>query len=149
MCKGDKNEKLFWNIVLALVFVLPAPTMARVSVNVGISLPPIVFGGPPELVVIPETNVYAVPDVDADIFSMAAGGGVHGKGNGTARITMIRVGDTIGGVHLFIEAYPPVGGMTTGKIVGKGINGINKEYPTSKFNKTGETGKKQALEETK
>jgi len=75
-------------------------------------------------------------------FSMAAGGGVHGKGNGTARITMIRVGDTIGGVHLFIEAYPPVGGMTTGKIVGKGINGINKEYPTSKFNKTGETGKK-------
>jgi hypothetical protein len=62
-------KKLFLiTILLALVFVLPVPTMAGVSVNVGVSLPPIVFGGPPELVVIPETNVYAVPDVDADIF---------------------------------------------------------------------------------
>ncbi|MFZ2399557.1 MAG: hypothetical protein WAW31_12950 [Smithella sp.] len=62
-------KKLFFGtLLLALVFVLPAPTMARVSVNVGISLPPIVFPGPPQLVVIPETNVYAVPDVDADIF---------------------------------------------------------------------------------
>jgi len=62
------KKLLFGTLFLALVFVLPAPAMARVSVNVGISLPPIVFGGPPELVVIPETNVYAVPDVDADIF---------------------------------------------------------------------------------
>ena len=62
-------KKLFLGtILLALVLVLPVPTMARVSVNVGVSLPPIVFGGPPELVVIPETNVYAVPGVDADIF---------------------------------------------------------------------------------
>ena len=55
-------------LFLALVFVLPVSTIARVNVNVGVSLPPIVFGGPPELVVIPETNVYAVPGVDADIF---------------------------------------------------------------------------------
>jgi hypothetical protein len=72
---------------------------------------------------------------------MVVGGGVRGKGNGTARGTMIQVGATIEGVHLFIEVYPPVGGITTGRIVGKGINGINKEYPTNKFNRTGEHGK--------
>jgi len=31
--------------------------------------------------------------------------------------------------------------MTTGRIVGKEINGINKEYPTNKFNATGGHGK--------
>ena len=62
------KKLLFGTLLLALVFVLPIPSMARVIENVGVSLPPIVFGGPPELVVIPETNVYAVPDVDADIF---------------------------------------------------------------------------------
>jgi hypothetical protein len=70
MFKGDNKMKklLVGTLFLALVLVLPVPTMARVNVNVGISLPPIVFGGPPELVVIPETNVYAVPGVDADIY---------------------------------------------------------------------------------
>jgi hypothetical protein len=55
---------------------------------------------------------------------------------------MIQVGATIEGVHLFTEVYPQVGGMTTGKIVGKDINGINKEYPTSKSNRTGGAGKR-------
>jgi len=72
---------------------------------------------------------------------MVVGGGVRGKGNGTARITMIQVGATIEGVHLFTEAYPQVGGMTTDKIVGKGINGTTKQYPTSKSNRTGGAGK--------
>jgi hypothetical protein len=72
---------------------------------------------------------------------MVVGGGVRGKDAGTARITMIQVGATIEGVHLFTEVYPQVGGMTTWKIVGKGIRGTNKEFPTSKFNKTGGTGK--------
>ena len=62
-------KKLFWGtMLLTFIMLIPIPTMARVNVNVGISLPPIVFPGPPRLVVIPETNVYAVPDVDADIF---------------------------------------------------------------------------------
>ena len=73
---------------------------------------------------------------------MVAGGGVRGKGSGTDRGTMIQVGATIEGVHLFTEVYRQVGGMTTGKIVGKGINGITKEYPTSKSNRTGEAGKR-------
>ena len=75
-------------------------------------------------------------------FSTVAGGGVRGKGGGTDRGTMIQVGATIEGVHLFTEVYPQVGGMTTGKIVGKGINGTTKQYPTSKSNRTGRAGKR-------
>jgi hypothetical protein len=69
--KGDYTMKklLFGTILLALVLVFPIPTMARVDVGISISLPPlIVFAAPPMLIVLPETYVYAVPDVDADIF---------------------------------------------------------------------------------
>ena len=66
------KKVLLRTILLALVLVFPIPTMAmggRVDVGVRIPLPPpIVFGVPPYVVVIPETNVYAVPDVDVDIF---------------------------------------------------------------------------------
>jgi hypothetical protein len=63
------KKLLFGTLLLALVFLFPIPTMARVDVNVSIALPPlIVFAAPPEVVVIPETYVYAVPDVDVDIF---------------------------------------------------------------------------------
>ena len=56
-------------IILVLVQVFPIPAMARVDVGISISLPPlIVFAGPPEVVVIPETYVYAVPDINVDIF---------------------------------------------------------------------------------
>ena len=55
---------------------------------------------------------------------------------------MIQVGATIEGVHLFTGVYPPVGGMTTGRIVGKEINGINKECHTNKFKRTGGDGKR-------
>jgi hypothetical protein len=63
------KKLLFGTIPLALVLVFPIPTMAKVAVGINISLPPpIVFAAPPEVVVIPETNVYAVPDSDVDIF---------------------------------------------------------------------------------
>jgi hypothetical protein len=67
---GNKMKKLFFGtVLLALVIVVPIPTMAGVAVNVRISLPPpIVFAAPPALIVLPETYVYVVPDVDADIF---------------------------------------------------------------------------------
>ncbi|KFO66578.1 hypothetical protein ER57_16495 [Smithella sp. SCADC] len=67
-------------------------------------------------------------------FSMAAGGGVRGKANGTARGNMIQAGDTIGDVHLFIEAYTPVGGMTIGRIAGEGVNGIRVPHDQVKKN---------------
>lgn len=59
---------LLGTILLGLVLVSPIPAMARVDVGINISLPPIVFAGPPEVVVIPETDVYAAPDIDVDIF---------------------------------------------------------------------------------
>jgi hypothetical protein len=63
------NKLLLGKMLLALVFVLPAPAMAEVNVDINISLPPpIVFAAPPELVVLPETYVYVVPDADVDIF---------------------------------------------------------------------------------
>jgi len=62
------KKLLLGTILLALVLVFPTPAMAGVNVGISISLPPIVFATPPEMVVIPETDVYAVPDVDVDIF---------------------------------------------------------------------------------
>lgn len=60
---------LYGTILLALVLVFSIPTMAEVDVGISISLPPlIVFSAPPEVVVIPETYVYVVPDLDVDIF---------------------------------------------------------------------------------
>ena len=63
-------KKLLFGIsFLALVLVSPAPMRAGVHVGVNISLPlPIVFVAPPELVVLPETNVYVVPDVEEEIY---------------------------------------------------------------------------------
>ncbi len=65
-------KKVFAVLVfLAWAMLVLPPVMAEVDVKVRISVPlppPIVFPAPPEVVVIPETYVYAVPDVDADIF---------------------------------------------------------------------------------
>ena len=60
---------LFGTILLGLVIVFPIPTMAGVDVDISVSLPPpIVFAAPPEVVVLPGTYVYVVPDSDVDIF---------------------------------------------------------------------------------
>lgn len=40
---------------------------ARVNVNVGVNIPAVRFDAPPEVVVIPGTYVYMVPDLDADV----------------------------------------------------------------------------------
>ncbi len=56
-------------LLLALLLVSPQPMGAGVDVGINISLPhPIVFIAPPELIVLPETNVYVVPDVEAEIY---------------------------------------------------------------------------------
>jgi hypothetical protein len=54
---------------ILLAILLLAPVRAKAGVEVNISLPmPIVFAAPPVVVVIPGTYVYAVPDIDEDIF---------------------------------------------------------------------------------
>jgi hypothetical protein len=70
------------------------------------------------------------------------GGGVRGKGAGIAHGTIIQVGSTIEGPHLFMQGYLQAGGMTTGIVVGEGINGTTSEYLTNNFNGTGGAGKK-------
>jgi hypothetical protein len=61
-------------LLLTLVVFVPVLAMARISVHVSIPIPlppPIIFPIPPVLVVIPETDIYAVPDVQEDIFFSA------------------------------------------------------------------------------
>ena len=56
------KKLLFGTMLLALVIVVPIPTMAGVDIHVSIPLPPpIVFAAPPELIVIPETYAYVAP----------------------------------------------------------------------------------------
>jgi hypothetical protein len=66
-------KKLIVKILfLTAVILMPVSAMARVSVHINIPLPPpIIFPAPPELVVIPETNVYAVPDMQEEMFFSA------------------------------------------------------------------------------
>jgi hypothetical protein len=62
--------------------------------------------------------------------------------DGIARGAMIQVGATIKAAHLFTAVSPRIGGITTGRIAGKGINGTTKQYPISKFKRTGRIGKR-------
>jgi hypothetical protein len=63
------KKALFGTMLLATLFLFPAPSMAGVDVGVSVSLPPlVVFSAPPAMVVIPETYVYVVPDADVEIF---------------------------------------------------------------------------------
>lgn len=63
------KKLLLGTALLALVSLLPVQAIAGVDIGIGISLPPpIVFAAPPEMVVIPETYVYVVPDSDVDIY---------------------------------------------------------------------------------
>ena len=67
--KGYKMRVLLQTILLTLLFGSPLPAVEAVDVHVSIPLPPlIVFPAPPAVVVIPETYVYAVADVDVEIF---------------------------------------------------------------------------------
>ena len=63
------KKLLFGAMLLALAISVPIPTMAGVSVQIGIPLPPpIVFAGPPEVVLLPSTGVYVAPDLAVDLF---------------------------------------------------------------------------------
>jgi hypothetical protein len=62
---------LLKTMLIGLVSVIPVTTMAGVNVDFRINapVPPVVvFPAPPALVVIPDTYVYAVPDIKEDIF---------------------------------------------------------------------------------
>ena len=68
------KKTIFKILLLTLIVLVPVAAMARVSVHVSIPIPlppPIIFPIPPVPLVIPETDVYAVPDVQEDIFFFA------------------------------------------------------------------------------
>ena len=60
-----------WILVFAALLIVIAGSAiqseAGINVNIGVNLPAYRFAGPPEVVVIPGTYVYMVPDIDVDI----------------------------------------------------------------------------------
>jgi len=56
--------------ILLLACFVPLQARAEVNVSIGISLPPpIIFGAPPAVIVLPDTiGVYVVPDIEGDLF---------------------------------------------------------------------------------
>ena len=56
-------------LLLVLALAVPMQTEAAPSMHISISLPPpLEFSAPPELIVLPGTYVYVVPEVNEDIF---------------------------------------------------------------------------------
>jgi len=57
-------------IILLSAYVVPLQARAEVNVSIGISLPPpIIFGAPPAVIVLPDTaGVYVVPDIEGDLY---------------------------------------------------------------------------------
>jgi hypothetical protein len=67
--KSLKKPMLFGISVLWLsIMAVPVGAEVNINVGVGFQLPPIVFSAPPELIVVPDTYVYVVPDVEMDIY---------------------------------------------------------------------------------
>ena len=61
-----------FGVTLAIVmtfFIVPCLAQAQIDIRISIPLPPpILFSAPPELVVLPETEVYVAPDYDQDLY---------------------------------------------------------------------------------
>ena len=63
------KKLLFKTMLLALAISVPIPTIAQVSVHIGIPLPPpIVISAPPQVILLPHTGVYVAPDLAVDLF---------------------------------------------------------------------------------
>lgn len=68
MKKHTFATALLSGALLASILSFPAPATAGVRVGIGIQLPPLIFPGPPALVVVPGSYVYYPPAVGVDIF---------------------------------------------------------------------------------
>ena len=122
------KKLLFGAMLLALAISVPIPTMAQVSVQIGIALPPpIAFPAPPAVILLPNTGVYVAPDLAVDSSSSMVGGGVRGKDAGIAHGIIAQGGHIIMVSHLFMEEYLQDGEMNIGSIVGMAGNGIINE----------------------
>jgi hypothetical protein len=79
----------------------------------------------------------------------AAGGGVHGKGAGTAHITMTEVGLITSVFLFFIEMFPGIGETITGIICGEDIVGTISGYLMEKCSIIGRVGKETSIGKNK
>ena len=65
-------KRVMFAATIAAMMILfladPGKGYTEVNVTVGVNLPPVVIPGPPEVVFIPGTYVYYIPDINADIF---------------------------------------------------------------------------------
>jgi len=61
------------------------PVRAEVSVNINLGPPPILVSAPPAVVMIPQSQVYFVPDPQIDVFFYAGTGGRRAGSSGTVR----------------------------------------------------------------
>ena len=68
--KGKNWKKLMLlGLVLFGLGMLALPAGAQVNVQVQIQMPPaLIFSSPPQVVVLPGTYIYVVPDIDQDVF---------------------------------------------------------------------------------
>jgi hypothetical protein len=68
--KRNKLGILIVGAAMLAVTGFSSPSSAQVDINIGLfaPLPGFTFGAPPEVVVIPGSYVYYVPDVDFDVF---------------------------------------------------------------------------------
>ncbi len=59
-------KKLCVMLAIAMVLsIVPCLAQARIDIRISFPLPPpIVFSAPPEMVVLPETEVYVAPEYD-------------------------------------------------------------------------------------
>ncbi len=63
-----KTKLALASLMLMVLLAFSTPTIAGVSVNIGVNLPPLVISAPPVVAVIPGTDVYFCPDFAVDIF---------------------------------------------------------------------------------
>ena len=140
------KKSIFGTILLASVGLVSTPTMAQVDIRVGIGLPPpILFAAPPELVVIPQTYVYVVPDVEDDIYFYDGWWWRPWEGR-WYRSRYYGSGWTYyQSAPTFTGRYPRAGGMITGIIVGTATNGTIDDYRSSKFSRIGGLGNRAGI----
>lgn len=68
MTEMDAYKKLLVATILLLLLGFSSNGVARVDINIGVPLPPLVFPAPPPMIVIPGTYAYFSPDVQPDNF---------------------------------------------------------------------------------
>jgi hypothetical protein len=68
MISGKVSRYLLAGAAFAAVIGFSEPAQPEVSVNINLGPPPIVVSAPPEVVVIPGTQVHFVPDPQIDVF---------------------------------------------------------------------------------